>query len=370
MDFRDSRHYRADAPGARLDGQPWARSWPSYLAAVFGEDSSARVFIRNAWTERVGSEGGYLLPESLRAQVMSYVTPPVVRPRAMVLPMSTYRLAVPYVDNPSQASGKQALGGLTFSFVEDGAPIPASNPKFGRALLDARKLAALVGIPNELDSDAAGALGDFIARVAAIGYHWTEDDAFIAGNGANGPQGILNAPCAVTVPRTGTYVQAADVANMLAALHPAALAAGLTPGITDVGWLVSESLIAAILQMYLVPVTPPATAGAPAALPSWLSLGDGHQIGPSILGLPAFVTDHQPAAGQPGDLALADLRNYLIGDRMELAIERSSAGPGFAADITNYRVTSRVDGRYQVPGATTTEAGQAVSPVVVLGAAA
>jgi len=55
---------------------------------------------------------------------------------------------------------------------------------------------------------------------------------------------------------------------------------------------------------------------------------------------------------------------------MELAIERSSAGPGFAADITNYRVTSRVDGRYQVPGATTTEAGQAVSPVVVLGAAA
>ena len=38
----------------------------------------------------------------------------------------------------------------------------------------------------------------------------------------------------------------------------------------------------------------------PVALPSWLSLGDGHEVGPSILGLPAFVTDHQPAPGRAG----------------------------------------------------------------------
>lgn len=366
MDYRDSPHYRADAPGARLDSEPWARSWPSYLAAVFGEDSSARQFVRNAWTERIPSEGGFLVPEQLRAHVMSYITPAVVRPRALVLPMGAYRLRVPYVDSPSQASGKQALGGLTFSFIEDGAPIPSSAPGFGDAVLDARKLAALVPVPNELKSDAAGALGDFIARVVAIGYHWAEDDFFITGNGANGPQGLLNAQCAVRVSRTGSPVNSADVATMISLLHPAALAAGLTPGITDVGWLISESLIAAILQMYLVPVTPPATAGAPVALPSWLSLGDGHDIGPSILGLPAFVSDHSSAAGSPGDLALVDFRNYLIGDRMELTIERSAAGSGFITDITNYRIKSRIDGRYFVPSSTTTEAGQTVSPVVIL----
>lgn len=367
MDFRDSPHYRADAPGARLDSEPWARSWPSYLAAVFSErDASARQFIRNAWTERVGSEGGYLVPEGLRASVMSYMTPAVVRPRALVLPMSTYRLAVPYVDSPSQASGKQALGGLTFSFTEDGAAIPSSVPGFGRAVLEARKLAALVGIPNELESDAAGALGDFIARVVAIGYAWAEDDSFITGNGANGPQGILNASCAVKVSRTGSPVDAADVATMISALHPAALAAGLTPGITDVGWLISESLITTILQMYLVPGGSAATAGAPASLPSWLNLGDGHDIGPSIVGLPALVSDHSSAAGTAGDLALVDFRNYLIGDRMELTVERSAAGSGFVTDITNYRVKARVDGRYFVPSSTTTEASQTVSPVVVL----
>lgn len=372
MDYRTSPHYRADAPGARLDDQPWARSWPAFLSAVSGSDPSARQFIRNAWTERVGSEGGFLVPESLRAQVMSYVAPAVVRPRAMVLPMGTLRMGVPYVDNPSQASGKQALGGLTFSFVEDGSPIPSSAPGFGRALLEAQKLAALVGIPNELESDAAGALGDFIARVIGIGYGWAEDDYFIAGDGVGQPQGILSAPCAVTVARASNsapYVVAADVAKMLADLHPAALAAGLMPGITDVGWLVSASLLGAWLQMYLVPGGSAATAGAPAALPSWLNLGDGHQVAPSILGLPAFVTDHQPAAGQPGDLALVDLRNYLIGDRMELTIERSAAGSGFVTDITNYRVKARVDGRYWAPGPVTTEADQTVSPVVILGAA-
>jgi HK97 family phage major capsid protein len=367
MDPRESPHYRAGAPGARLDGQPWARSWAAYLAAVFGKDAAARQFIANAWSERVPSEGGFLVPEQLRAQVMAYIAPAVVRPRAMVVPMGSLRLGVPVVDNPSQQSGKQALGGLAFSFTADGDSIPPSVPGFGEARLQAAKLAALVGIPAELESDAAGALGDFVSRVVAIGYAWTEDDYFIAGNGVNQPQGILSASCALTVPRSSPGpVAAADAAAMVAKLHPAALAAGLTPGVTDVGWLISESLLTTLLQMYLVPGGSAATAGAPAALPSWLSLGDGHGIGPSILGLPAFVTDHQPAAGAQGDLALVDLRNYLIGDRQELVIERSAAGSGFVTDIGNYRVKARVDGRYYVRGATTTEAGESVSPVVIL----
>lgn len=365
-DLRDLPGYRPDAPGARLDGQPWAASWPAYLRAVFGEDSAPRQFIANAWTERVPEEGGFLVPEGLRAQVLAYTTPAVIRPRAMVVPMGQYRLHVPVLDNPSQQNGAGVLGGLTFSFTGDGDAIPTSTPGFGQAVLEARKLAALVGVPNELTADAAGAFGDFIARVVAIGYAWAEDDAFIAGTGANGPQGILGAPCSIAVARTGAYLDAANIASMVTALHPAALAAGLTPGFTDVGWLISESLLSALLQMYLLPGGGTASAGAPAALPSWLDLGDGHQTGPSILGLPAFVTDHQPAAGQPGDLALADFRNYLIGDRLELVIERSAAGTGFVTDVTNYRIKARVDGRYFVQGQTTTKAGSTASPVVIL----
>jgi HK97 family phage major capsid protein len=368
MDIRDSPHYRHDAPGARLDTEPWARSWPAYLAAVFGDDPSARQFIMDAWTERVPSEGGFLVPEGLRAAVLAYMTPAVVRPRAMVLPMSAYRLDVPVVDNPTQASGKQALGGLTFSLVPDGSPIPSSSPEFARAVLQAKKLAALVPVPNELAGDAAGALHDFITRVVAMGWAWAEDDLFIAGTGGPQPQGILSASCARTITRanSGQLPVAADIAAMVSAWHPAALAAGLTPGETGAGWLVSESVLTGILQAYLVPGGSAATAGAPASLPTWLSLGDGHEVGPSIVGLPALVTDHSPIAGSPGDLALADFRNYLIGDRAELLIAPSGNGSGFVTDITNYRITVRVDGRYYVQGETTTEGDAQVSPVVVL----
>lgn len=368
MDYRESPHYRADAPGARLDDQPWARSWPAYLAAVFSEgDASARQFIANAWTERTGAGGEFLVPEQLRAQVMAYVTPAIVRPKAMVLPMGSLRMGVPTLDNPSQASGAQALGGLGFSFVQDGAPIPSSTPGLGRVKLTAQKLAALVSVPNELSGDAAGALGDLFARVVSLGYAWAEDDYFIAGDGVAQPEGILNAGCAVTVTRAAAgTVGSADVASMLAALHPAALAAGLMPGVTDVGWLISQSLLAKLLQMYLIPGGGTATSGAPASLPDWLSLGDGHNVGPSILGLPASVTDHQPAAGAQGDLALVDYRNYLIGDRQELTVDHSPAGSGFYTDVTQYRFRARVDGRYWVPGSTTTEAGATVSPVVIL----
>ena len=360
--------HRPEAPGAVLDGQPWARSWAHFLRAVHDpHDAGPRQFIANAAAamgERAGSEGGFLVPERLRAQVMAYMTPAIIRPRACPVPMDSLRVPLPVLDNPSQASGAQALGGLTFSFVEEGATIAASNPSFGRIVLEARKLAALLQVPNELADDASEAWGDFLARVIALGLAWVEDDYFIGtnGTGAGCPQGIVNAPCAATVTRTGT-VALADIAKMVNALHPASLSAGYLPGITEVCWLVSASAFTGLLEMYLAIGTP---ANAAAAGIDWLSLGDGQDVGPSMLGLPLVVTDHQPAAGTKGDVILADLRHYLIGDRQAMTIERSALGAQFINDASHFRVRSRVDGRYWIQSQTTTAAAQTVSPVVVL----
>jgi len=355
------------APGSVLDSQPWARSWPAYLRAVFDQhDSSVRQYIANAMGERIPSEGGFLVPEILRSQVMAYMTPAIVRPRATVLPMSSLRLPVPVLDNPTQASSTQVLGGLTFSFTEEGSAIAATTPAFGRTVLEARKLAAyLQNVPNEFVADAAGAFGDFLARSIAMGLAWVEDDYFIGtnGTGVGCPQSLLNAPCAVTVTRTGTYFALADIASMVNALHPASKQAGFTSGITDVCWLVSSSALSYLLELY---VTIGTAANTAAGASDWLSLGDGDTVGPSLLGLPLLVTDHQPAAGTQGDVMLADLRHFLIGDRLTMTVERSTAGPSFIDDATNFRIRTRVDGRYWIQSATTTESAQSVSPVVVL----
>ena len=359
--------YRQDAPGAVLDGQDWARSWPAFMRAITDvNDSSARRYIANAMSEHTPGQGGFLVPEVLRSQVLAYMTSAVVRPRAMVLPMGAPRLAVPTLDNPVQSSGNQALGGLQIAWSDEGAPLIQSVPSFGRTVLEARKATAyLQGVSNEFCEDAAGAFGDFTARVLADGYAWFEDDAFLNGTGAGEPQGLINAPCAVTVTRnTSSQVLFVDVVAMFKALHPKAKQQGLAPGVTHVCWLLSSSAMDQILELnYQVTINATTTPIPP---PGWFSMGDGLQVGPNMLGLPAFVTDHQPALGTAGDVMLADLSQYLIGDQLAMTVERSAEGSGFPSDTSNFRVRSRLDGRYWVQSATTTEAGQSVSPVVVL----
>jgi HK97 family phage major capsid protein len=361
--------YRPDAPGAALDGQPWARSWGAFMHAITDPDNpAARTLIGNVMSERVPSEGGFLVPEFLRSQVLAYMTAPIVRPQAMVLPMTSDRLAIPVLDNPSQASSAQALGGMTFAWVEPGAVIPGSAatalaPQFGRAVLEARKAAAYMqGVPNELVDDAAGAFGDFTARVIAKGYAWFEDDAWLNGTGVGQPQGLINAACAVGVDRTtANAVTFLDVVAMFKALHPASKQSGLTPGVTSTAWLMSATVMDQILEIYYNPT------GSEVVPPSgWFSMGDGREIGPNMLGLPAVVTDHQPAIGATGDIVLADLAEYVIGDRLAMTVERSAKGAGFVTGTSNFRIKSRVDGRYWIQSPTTTEAGQTVSPVVVL----
>lgn len=362
--------YRKDAPGAVLDGHGWAQSWPEFLAAIRDRhDSSARELIANAaLSERVPAEGGFLVPERLRSELLAYMTPAIIRPRAMVIPMDSERVPLPVLDNPSQASSAQALGGFTLSFTPEASAITASAPAFGRTVLEAWKLAGLMkNVPNELVDDAAGAFGSFLSHVLPMGYAWAEDDAFLNGTGVGQPQGLIYAPCAVGVDRsTASEVLLADLVAMFKALHPASKQAGLTAGVTSVAWLMSATVMDQILDLYLLPAGASPTSGSPVTLSDWFSAGDGDRVAPSFLGLPAFITDHQPALGTTGDVILADLRHYAIGDRMEMVVEPSRSGASFIDDATNFRVKSRVDGRYWIQSATTTQAGQSVSPVVVL----
>jgi len=48
--------------------------------------------------------------------------------------------------------------------------------------------------------------------------------------------------------------------------------------------------------------------------------------------------------GAKGDLILADLSQYAIGMRKEIALDRSNV-PGWMEDMTDYRVIVRVDGQ-------------------------
>lgn len=351
-------------PTAALDKFPFAKNFGTFLAAVRANDQtlareSAKIrAAAGGMDERVPSDGGFLLPWSLSQKVFAYLTEAVVYPRAMVLPMSTYRLALPVLENTSQASGAQGLGGATFSVVTDGKSIPASNFKFGRTMLDAVKLAALVTpVPDELADDAAEAFSDLFGRIVGMGLAWELDDLFFNGTGVNGPEGVLNSPAALAVTRTssGNAPVHSDVVAMLQAAHPASLKRLL--------WAMSSDVFESLLELYEVVGTAPAGQDVPP--PNTLRFNT--QTGTwELLGVPCEITDHQPVAGADGDLALLDLSVYAVGSRELMTIERSSKGSTFILGASSYRIRTRIDGR-SIPRQTYTLAnGKVRSPLVVL----
>lgn len=347
-------------PGAALDKHEWAANWGSFLNAVRDENDrqGARLVIRNAgMSERIPAEGGFLVPESLRQQVLFYLAGSIIRPRAMVIPAETLRTGLPMLDNPDQSGGQQGLGGIEFALVPEGKPIPATEGKFGRVVLSAQKIAAyLQGVPNELLSDASEAMGDLLARVIGLGYGWFVDDLAINGTGAGEPEGLMYCPAAYAVTRAASdEVLHADVVGMAKGLHPASKATAT--------WLASEDVFDYLLELYEVTGTAP--SGQDLAPPQSLKFNSAAGRW-ELIGLPIEVSDHQPPIGTPGDLMLTDLSLYVIAERQAMEVELSSQGSGFASGTTDIRIKGRLDGRYWPRSVYTLRNGRQCSPLVVL----
>ena len=67
--------------------------------------------VRNAFSSTVPSEGGFLIPETLRAELLRVsLETSVVRSRARVIPMETLRVPFPAIDSTSNASS--VYGGI------------------------------------------------------------------------------------------------------------------------------------------------------------------------------------------------------------------------------------------------------------------
>jgi HK97 family phage major capsid protein len=337
-----------DAPGwsdLAVAARDSARSTPS-------ERLNRVLAFQNAMSERVPSGGGFLVGEALRGDLMqATLEQAIIRPSATVLPVSTLRTGIPQIDDTTHAAGA-VLGGVTWAWAEEGSALSPSAPAYGRLVLEVKKLAVyLGGVPDELVEDAE-AFGVFARTSLASGQAWAEDQAFIAGSGTGQPQGILNAPCAVSVSRT-TSLQA-DVAAMVTRMLPQSFKYCI--------WLCSPDLTSSLLNMFTqIGTTPTSAVTAPSA---WLT--GNPDDGWTLLGRPVHFTEHVPASGTRGDLILVDPRFYVIADRQLMTIDSSSLGQKFPQDQTEYRVISRKDGRIWLQSPVTPQNSSAtVSPVVI-----
>ena len=362
------------AMGAQVNGLDYSKSMGGFLQAIWhraeadypDRRESYQAFrrsLQNALSERVPSQGGFLVPEILRSQIlMVALEQAVVRPRARIIPMDSLRVPYPTIDDTTHTS--TVYGGVFGSWTEESATIPVSQPAFGRIVLEAKKLTASTTIPNELLHDATAALDQWFNEMFPIAIAWFEDVAFIAGSGTGQPQGFLNSPCAITGPAraggAGTAIQYTDLAALYARLLPNSLNSAV--------WLCSPDVLPSLLNLVTASgIAPPLWLPNMSAAGGYPGGGDGSGYHYNILGRPLIVSEKMPALNAAGCIALVDFGYYLLGDRQAMTIS-SSEHYLFANDLTIFRIVERLDGRTWIQSAITPENGSAntLSPVVLV----
>lgn len=309
--------------------------------------------LKNDLSSMKPSDGGFLIPEILRAELLRLaLEKAVVRSRARVIPMDSLTVPFPTVDSTSNVSS--VFGGIVGFWTEEGATLTESQPRFGQVELRAQKLILYSEVPSELIQDARPSIVAFIEEIFPEALAWFEDVAFFVGGGVGEPLGFLNAPSAVNVTRNagGNAVEWVDIVAMYARMLP--------QGLDRAVWIISPDVVPNLLTMTIPGGTSPVLLGG-GGFPS------GSVSPPmSLLGLPIIVSEKARAVGTAGDVNLCDFGYYLLGDRQAMSA-RQSEEFAFNQDKTAFRVLERVDGRPWLPNAITPQNGGAtLSPFVKL----
>jgi len=310
--------------------------------------------IRNAFSSVVPSEGGFLIPEILRSELLALsLENAIVRPRARVIPMDSLRVPFPSIDSTSNVSS--VYGGIVAYWTEEGATLTASSASFGRVVLDAKKLTTYAQVPNELMSDSLISMQALLDQLFPEALGWYEDDAFLNGNGVGMPLGVFNSAAAITVAAEPSQPADSVVWENFVKMYARMLPQSLNRAV----WLIPPNAFPELATMALSVGT-----GGSAI---WLTNGTS---GPptTILGRPVIVTEKAPKLGDAGDISFVDFGFYLIGDRQVMSA-MSSPHYRFGNDETAYRIIERVDGRPWLNSAITPKNNSdTLSPVVKLGA--
>lgn len=333
--------YNAAAPGA---GNKVWQSGGQMLHDVLTDprkltkDQSARMAAYTdftaAYSEKIPSEGGFLVPEEVRADIMARaLEAAIVRPKAQVVPLATGRMKWPVTDFTTEVG--EVYGGIVMSWLDEGQPIPETSGSFAALELVAHKLGGLASLPNELMRDAS-ALEAWVRQNMPNALMHFEDLGFLKGNGVKKPLGALHPdnPALIVVNDEGAAQQSG-----ITWINALAMLARLLPeSFDEAQWIVTPDAIPEIFTMAL----PVGTGG------SAVMIGDGggaKALPTTLLGIPIHWSRKAPATlGTQGDISLVDLSKYVIGDAETMTLDASEHS-SFRSDKTDFRIIERVDGQ-------------------------
>ena len=212
-------------------------------------------------------------------------------------PMGGLTLQIPFLDVTTvQSAGVSPFfGGVQMYWTAEAQTRTEPEPQFKQMELKAWELSGYSVSSNILLQDSAVGLEKFLMNLFAQAIAWYEEYAFLQGNGAGKPQGMLGCSAAIPVTRQGAgLVQFQDVATMWSKLLPISWGKAF--------WTFSPSVVPQLLQLKdganrAIPGSGPAERPATRRRPGghgWLVLAD-------------VRIPHLPPALQLRDLRLRDV---------------------------------------------------------------
>ena len=302
-------------PGAGINNK-FGRASDEYRKAALLAIRSKFREVSNALATNPDTSGGYLIPDEWDSRLIETLKEDNVM----------RKLGTPF---PTSGEHKINIAATKPAalWVAEGGALTFGNGTFAQISLDAHKVHAGILITEELLSDNAFNLENYIIKQFGEAIANAEEDAFINGDGNGKPTGFLTtlANDATTyITTTGTNISADDIINLEYSLK--------RPYRKNAAWLVNDATLAQIrkfkdsTQNYL-----------------WQA---SYQVGEPdrLLGYPIYTTPYMPKA-ESGNFALAfgDFSYYNIADRGTRSFQELRelyAGNG----MVGYLMKERVDG--------------------------
>ena len=323
-----------DVGADREADRPWssnAEFFRAVRAAGTGMGTDKRLHADRAASGlgvQVGADGGFLVPEQFATGIVKYAFETgQILSRVNRIPVSGNQYHMTLVDESARTTGNR-WGGIRGYWVGEGDTITTSKPKVRRATLDVTKKLAVAAYVTAEQLEDAPATSTMLDQAFGEEVAFLTEAAIFEGSGVGQPLGILNSNAFVTVAKESSQSTASIVAANVVKMR-----ARLTP----------RSRPNAVFFCHL-DAEPELQTMSIGNQPVYLPPGGlaGNPLG-QLLGIPVVPVEHCPALGTPGDLLLADMSWYALGEKASSTMARSMH-VRFLNDEETFRMTYRVDG--------------------------
>ena len=303
--------------------------------------------------DQTGATGGFLVPTQVLNQLIKLEPEAeIVWPRAEIVPMENRTISVPGFDTTGSTAGEtNMIPGVRGYWTETGTDKTETEMRFTSIELVAHEYSGWIPIKEALLADSPISVAPLVTNAFRQACQFYRDEAFLDGTGVGQPQGVVDAPGTIVVPRqTAGTIDYLDLVNMKQRLLPTSWNRAM--------WIFN-------IMCY----TPMETMTDPAGHYIWTeNARDGSPT--RLKNFPWTFTEKTPTLGIQGDVILADWSWYYIGDKQEISIAMSEH-VRFLQNQVVYKFVMRLDGQEKLQAPIfLKDAVNTVSPFVILGAAA